>query len=79
MKTRKKYRSLLLTLLLCLSLTACGSPEDDLASPEETAKGNTLVTDMEFLDGMWSVDGLSMLYFDSGNGWYIYHSAYGPT
>ena len=79
MKMRKRYRPFLLALCLCLSLAACGGPEDDLASPEETAKGNTLVTDMEFLDGMWSVDGLSMLYFDSGNGWYIYHSAYGPT
>ena len=79
MDTPKRFLPFLALLLLCLGLTACGSPEDDLASPEETAKGNELVTDMAFLDGMWSVDGLSTLYFDSENGYYVYHSIYGPT
>ena len=31
MKTRKKYRSLLLAALLCLSLAACGDPDGDKA------------------------------------------------
>lgn len=68
-----------LSVLLLLSLAACGSREPDLALPEEVEKGNTLVTDVTFLDGMWSIDGLSMLYFDSENGYYLYHSFCGPT
>ena len=32
MKTRKKYRSLLLTLLLCLSLAACGGSASSAVS-----------------------------------------------
>ena len=39
MKTRKKYRSLLLTLLLCLSLTACGSPDGDIAGGDWRTTG----------------------------------------
>ena len=51
---------LVLALLLLLSLTACGdSSSDDPQSGYET------VMDMEFLDGMWSIDGTSKLYFDS--------------
>lgn len=51
---------LVLALLLLLSLTACGdSSSDDPQSGYET------VMDMEFLDGMWSIDGTSRLYFDS--------------
>lgn len=79
MNTPSKFLSLLLSLLLCLSLTACGSSEDDLSPPEDGSGGNALVTDMAFLDGMWSIDGLSVLYFDSQNGYYVYHSVYGPT
>ena len=54
---------LVLALLLLLSLTACGdSSSDDPQSGYET------VMDMEFLDGMWSIDGTSRLYFDSEEG-----------
>ena len=68
-----------LSVLLMLSLAACGGSDIDPALPDEIRKGNMLVTDVTFLDGMWSVDGLSMLYFDSANGYYIHHSVYGPT
>ncbi len=45
---------LVLSLLLLLSLTACGdSSSDDLQSGYET------VMDMDFLDGMWSIVGTS--------------------
>ena len=40
-------------MLLTLSLAACGSSDIDLALPQETKKGNTLVTYATFLDGMW--------------------------
>lgn len=75
------HRLLALTgaALLVLNLAACGSSDIDLALPDEIENGNTLVTDVTFLDGMWSVDGLDMLYFDSTNGYYIYHSIHGPT
>ncbi len=76
--SKRLHLTFVLALILCLSLTACGS-DNDLASPDEVAKGNELVTDMAFLDGMWSNDGLSMLYFNSEGGYYVYHSIYGPT
>jgi len=59
-------------LLLLLSLTACGdSNSDDPQSGYET------VMDMEFLDGMWSIDGTSRLYFDSEEGFYAYRTGWG--
>jgi len=61
-----------LALLLLLSLTACGdSSSDDPQSGYET------VMDMEFLDGMWSIDGTSRLYFDSEEGFYAYRTGWG--
>ena len=63
---------LVLALLLLLSLTACGdSSSDDPQSGYET------VMDMEFLDGMWSIDGTSKLYFDSEEGFYAYRTGWG--
>ncbi|MFR5404203.1 MAG: hypothetical protein ACLTG0_01230 [Oscillibacter sp.] len=63
---------LVLALLLLLSLTACGdSSSDDPQSGYET------VMDMEFLDGMWSIDGTSRLYFDSEEGFYAYRTGWG--
>ena len=63
---------LMLALLLLLSLTACGdSSSDDPQSGYET------VMDMEFLDGMWSIDGTSRLYFDSEEGFYAYRTGWG--
>ena len=60
---------LVLALLLLLSLTACGdSSSDDPQSGYET------VMDIEFLDGMWSIDGTSRLYFDSEEGFYAYRT-----
>ena len=62
---------LMLALLLLLSLTACGdSSSDDPQSGYET------VMDMEFLDGMWSIDGTSRLYFDSEEGFYAYRTGW---
>ena len=63
---------LVLALLLLLSLTACGdSSSDDPQSGYET------VMDMDFLDGMWSIDGTSKLYFDSEEGFYAYRTGWG--
>ena len=65
---------LVLALLLLLSLTACGdSSSDDPQSGYET------VMDMEFLDGMWSIDGTSRLYFDSEEGFYAYRTGWVPV
>ena len=33
--------------------------------------------DMEFLDGMWSIDGTAKLYFDSTEGFYAYRTRWG--
>ena len=75
MKCWKKLLPPALALLLALNLTACGG---DTQSNSGTP-GNTTepVTDMAFLDGMWSIDGLTKLYFDSGEGCYVYRSYYG--
>ncbi len=77
---RKRGRcllSLVSALFLCLGLTACGSP----AGPaEEGTDDGLLVSDMASLDGVWSSDdGRSVLYFDSAEGCYLYHSHYGST
>ena len=56
----KKQLVLFLALALCLGLTACGDTESD-----DTQSGYETVMDMEFLDGMWSIDGTAKLYFDS--------------
>ena len=63
----KKLFSLLTALALCLSLAACGDTESD-----DTQSGYETVMDMEFLDGMWSIDGTAKLYFDSTEGFYAY-------
>ena len=56
----KKILVLIPVLLLCLGLAACGDTDSD-----DTQSGYETVMDMEFLDGMWSIDGTSKLYFDS--------------
>ena len=68
----KKLFSLLTALALCLSLAACGDTESD-----DTQSGYETVTDMEFLDGMWSIDGTAKLYFDSTEGFYAYRTGWG--
>ncbi len=77
LKSRRTLLSIGLALVLCLCLTACGSP----AGPAEAeADDELLVSDMASLDGVWSSDdGLSVLYFDSADGCYLYHSPYGST
>ena len=77
LKSRRALLSLALALVLSLCLTACGSP----AGPAEAeADDELLVSDMASLDGVWSSDdGLSVLYFDSADGCYLYHSPYGST
>ena len=77
LKSRRALLSLALALVLCLCLTACGCP----AGPAEAeADDELLVSDMASLDGVWSSDdGLSVLYFDSADGCYLYHSPYGST
>ena len=55
MKTRKKYRSLLLAALLCLSLAACGDPDGDIAGGDWRTTGavdayGTVARDGEEID-----------------------------
>ena len=71
MKTRKKYRSLLLTLLLCLSLTACGSPDGDIAGGDWRTTGvvdayGTVARDGEEID-VCACLGHKALYFYYNN------------
>ena len=56
----KKLFALVWALFMCLSLAACGNTESD-----DTQSGYETVMDIEFLDGMWSIDGTAKLYFDS--------------
>lgn len=65
---------LVLALLLLLSLTACGDGNSD-----DPQSGYETVMDMEFLDGMWSIDGTSKLYFDSEAGFYAYRTGWGSA
>ena len=62
----------LIPLLLCLSLAACGD-----SGPEDAQSGYETVMDMAVLDGMWSIDGTSKLYFDSEEGFYAYRTRWG--
>ena len=68
-------------MVMCLSLAACGSSDSIAASSEETehAEGDSeeLVTDTASLDGMWSINGGTKLYFDSSGGYYIYRGCNG--
>ena len=68
----KKQLVLFLALALCLGLTACGDTESD-----DTQSGYETVMDMEFLDGMWSIDGTAKLYFDSTEGFFAYRTRWG--
>ena len=68
----KKQLVLFLALALCLGLTACGDTEFD-----DTQSGYETVMDMEFLNGMWSIDGTAKLYFDSTEGFYAYRTGWG--
>lgn len=64
---------LALSALLILSLAACGGeeiPENPLPSGTES------VTDMAFLDGMWSIGETTKLYLDSEGGYYAYLDGY---
>ena len=73
MKSFRKFLLLALSALLMLSLTACGGEE----IPENPLPSNTeLVTDMAFLDGMWSVGEMTKLYLDSEGGYYAYREEY---
>lgn len=81
MKKWKKYGAFMFAMVMCLSFAACGSSDSIAASSEETenAEGDSeeLVTDAASLDGMWSINGGTKLYFDSEGGYYIYRSYYG--
>ena len=68
----KKLFALVWTLFMCLSLAACGNTESD-----DTQSGYETVMDMEFLDGMWSIDGTAKLYFNSTEGFYAYRTRWG--
>ena len=69
MKKWKKYGAFMFAMVMCLSLAACGSSDSIAASSEKTenAEGDSeeLVTDTASLDGMWSINGGTKLYFDS--------------
>ena len=81
MKKWKKYGAFIFAMVMCLSFAACGSSDSIAASSEETenAEGDSeeLVTDAAFLDGMWSINGGTKLYFDSSGGYYIYRGCNG--
>ena len=68
----KKLFALVWALFMCLSLAACGNTDSD-----DTQTGYETVMDMEFLDGMWSIDGTAKLYFDSTEGFYAYRTGWG--
>ena len=58
--THLKFLPLVLSALLILSLAACGeeeAPDDSLSIGDDTEQP---VTDMAFLDGMWSVEGMTL-------------------
>ena len=72
MKIFHKFLPLVLSALLILSLAACGeeeAPDDSLSIGDDTEQP---VTDMAFLDVMWSVEGMTKLYFNSEGGYYAY-------
>ncbi|WP_296118934.1 lipoprotein [uncultured Eubacterium sp.] len=68
----KKLFALVWALFMCLSLAACGNTDSD-----DTQTGYETVMDMEFLDGMWSIDGTAKLYFNSKEGFYAYRTRWG--
>lgn len=65
-------------VLLLLGLSACGKSVSD-STPDAPTSGDglTAVTDMASLDGMWSINGVTKLYFNSEDGYYVYRAAYG--
>ena len=71
MKKWKKYGAFMFAMVMCLSLAACGSSDSIAASSEETenVEGDSeeLVTDAASLDGMWSINGGTKLYFSMGH------------
>ena len=81
MKQWKKYGAFMCAMVMCLSLAACGSADSTPTSSAETenaeSDGEEMVTDAASLDGMWSINGGTKLYFDSEDGYYIYRSYYG--
>lgn len=75
----KKKFALLLAVVLCLGLTACGGEETpEITETPEAAQPSDRepVTDWALLDGMWSIDDTTMLYIDSENGYYAFWEAY---
>ena len=71
MKTRKKYRSLLLAALLCLSLAACGNQDGDKAGGDWRTTGvvdayGTIARDGEEID-VCACLGPKALYFYYNN------------
>lgn len=73
MKNWKKFASILLVLVMCLGLVACGGDTDG----GDTQSGDGPVADMTSLDGMWSTPDGEVLYFDSKGGYYVYRSSSG--
>lgn len=74
MRERRRGLALMVALMLCLALSACGD-----TAQGDTQPGSVLepVTDTTSLDGMWSIGGTTKLYFDSESGYYIYRSYWG--
>ena len=84
MKTRKKYRSLLLAALLCLSLAACGNQDGDKAGGDWRTTGvvdayGTIARDGEEID-VCACLGPKALYFYYNNGKHeLFDTAVLPT
>lgn len=79
MRLLKKKFALLLAVVLCLGLAACGGEEtpETPETPEASQPSDREpVTDWALLDGMWSIDNSTILYIDSESGYYAFWEEY---
>ncbi len=67
MKKRKKHLSLILALLLCLSLTACGGEPNDAADDDWRENGSVRATGDITRSGVGDITVLAVLFEDRAN------------